>query len=85
MSDESDSAPSLFSAKALVEYRANIFSNFNPMDSCFGEGIFYCFFGVHGLRLIKNITPLWVSPVRKKAQASEWKRAMLHSTTKAHL
>jgi hypothetical protein len=33
---------------------------------CFEEGSFYYGFGIHRLHLVKNLTPLWVSPMRKK-------------------
>jgi hypothetical protein len=65
-------------------YGANRVSDFDPMDSCFREGSFYYFFGIHGLRLIKNLTPLRVSPVRKRVWAKS-KLAMLCFTTKASL
>jgi hypothetical protein len=53
---------SLLGAKVLVEYRANLVSDFDPKTSCFGERSFYCC-------LIKNLTPLRASPVRKRVQA----------------
>jgi hypothetical protein len=76
---------SLFSAKAFVEYRGNLVSDFDLVASSFGEQSFYCCFGVYGLRLIKNITPLSVSLVRKRVQPSESKCAALRSTLNAHL
>jgi hypothetical protein len=66
-------------------YGTNRVSDFDPMDSCFGEGSFYYFFGIHGLRLIKNLTPLRVSPMRKRVRALKSKIAMLCFTTKASL
>jgi heme/copper-type cytochrome/quinol oxidase subunit 3 len=84
MSEGSNSVPQLmallFSVKALVEYRANFVSDFDPMASRFGEQSFYYYFGVHGLCLIKNLTPLRVSSVKKKVQASERKCVILCST-----
>jgi hypothetical protein len=50
----------------------------SPMSTHgFGEHTFYCCFEVHRLRLVKNLTPLWVSPVRKRVWALENKCAML--------
>jgi hypothetical protein len=73
MSEESDSVPSLmaslFNAKMIVEYRANFVSDFDNVDSCSGEQSFYYYFRVHGIYLIKNLTPLRVSPVRKRVWA----------------
>jgi hypothetical protein len=89
MSEGSDSAPllmaSLFGAKALIEHKANLVSDFDLVASCFGEQSFYFCFGVHGLRLSKNLTPLRVSPIRKRVRASESKHAALRSMLKAHL
>jgi hypothetical protein len=68
---------SLFCVKTLVEYGANLVSDFDPMDSCLGGESFYCYFGKHGLYLIKNITPLRVSLMRKIVWASESKLVML--------
>jgi hypothetical protein len=83
MSKGSDSVPllmaSLFGAKVFVEYRANLVSDFDLVATCFGERRFYCCFKVHGLCHIKNLTPLWVFPVRKRVQASESKCATLCS------
>jgi hypothetical protein len=88
-SEGSDSAPplmaSLFSAKVLIKYATNFVSDFDSVDSCVGEERFCYCVGVHGLHLIKNLTPLWVSPVRKRVQASKTKFATLCSMTKAHL
>jgi heme/copper-type cytochrome/quinol oxidase subunit 3 len=89
MSEGSDSAPSLmallFSTKAFAEYRGNLVSDFDLVASSFGEQSFYCCFGVYGLRLIKSITPLRVSLVRKRVQPSESKCATLRSTLNARL
>jgi hypothetical protein len=89
MSKGSDSAPPLmallFSAKALVEYKANFVRDFELVDLCLGEGSFYYCFRVHGLRLVKNLTPLWVSPMRKRLWTSESKLATLCSIMKARL
>jgi heme/copper-type cytochrome/quinol oxidase subunit 3 len=75
MSEGSDNAPSLmaslFGAKALIEYGANFVSDFDFVDSCIGEGSFYYCFRIHGLHLIKNLTGLRVSLVRKTVHASE--------------
>jgi heme/copper-type cytochrome/quinol oxidase subunit 3 len=74
MSEGSDSAPLLmasrFGAGALVEYGANLVSNFGPAASCFLEQSFYRYFGVHRLRLIKSLMPLLVSPVRKRVRVT---------------
>jgi hypothetical protein len=59
----------VFSAKMPVEYGANLVSDFDLGASCFGEQSFYCCFGVHRLCLIKNLTPFWASPVRKRVWA----------------
>jgi hypothetical protein len=48
---------------------------------CSGEGSFYYGFRIHRLRLVKNLTPLWVSPIRKIVRALESKFALLDSTT----
>jgi hypothetical protein len=89
MSEGPDSMPPLmdflFRSKTLVEYRANFVSDFDPVASCFGERSFYYYFRVHGLLLIKNLTPLWVFHVRKRVWTLESKRATLHSTTEARL
>jgi hypothetical protein len=62
MSEGTDSAPLpmalLFGARVLVEYGANHVSNFDLVVPCFGEQSFYCYFRVHELHLIKNLTPL---------------------------
>jgi hypothetical protein len=60
---------SLFCVKTFVEYGANLVSYFDPVYSYFGEGSFYYYFRIDRLRLIKNLTPLWVSPVRKRVWA----------------
>jgi heme/copper-type cytochrome/quinol oxidase subunit 3 len=62
---------SLFSAKALVEYGANLVSDFDPDASYFGEQSFYYCFRVHSIHLIKNFTPLCASPVRKRVRPLE--------------
>jgi hypothetical protein len=51
----------------------------------FGEWSFYCCFRVHMLRLVKNLTHFWVSPVGKRVRASESKCTTLCSTMKARL
>jgi hypothetical protein len=50
-----------------------------------GEGNFYYCFRIHGLRLIKNLTPLQVSLVRTRVWALERKNEMLQSMMKTHL
>jgi hypothetical protein len=56
MSEGSNSMPllmaSLFGAKAIIKYEANLVSDFDPEALCFGERSFYYFFGIHRLRLI---------------------------------
>jgi hypothetical protein len=89
MSEGSDSVPLLmallFSAKALVEYRANLVSDFDPNASCFRERCIYYCFGVHRLCLIKNLTPLWATPMRKRVRTLKSKCAMLLSMMKVRL
>jgi heme/copper-type cytochrome/quinol oxidase subunit 3 len=89
MSEGSDSThllmASLFSTEALMEYRNNIVSNFDSVASCFGEQSSYYCFGVHGLHLIKKLTPLWASLVRKRLWALKSKRVVLLSMMKVHL
>jgi heme/copper-type cytochrome/quinol oxidase subunit 3 len=67
----------LFSVKALVEYGANLVSDFNPGASCFWERSFYYCFGVHRLYPAKNLTPLHYSSMRKRVWALKSKCAML--------
>jgi hypothetical protein len=50
-----------------------------------GEESIYYGFMIHGLRLIKNFTPLRASPVRKIIWALESKFVALRSTTKSRL
>jgi hypothetical protein len=89
MSKESDNAPLcmalLFSTKVLVEYRANFVSDFDLVESCFGEGSFYYYFGVHEICLVKSLISLRVSPMRKRVLALESKLVTLCSKTKARL
>jgi hypothetical protein len=89
MSEGFDSVPllmaSLLGAKAFIEYRASLVSDFDLVASCFGERSFYCCFRVHGIRLVKNFIPLQVSPVRKRLRAFKSKRVMVLSMTKGHL
>jgi hypothetical protein len=63
---------------APVEYEAKLVSYFDPVIAqIFRERIFYCCFGVHRRHLIKNLTSLRVSPVRKRVQALEIKKLLL--------
>jgi heme/copper-type cytochrome/quinol oxidase subunit 3 len=70
MSEGSDSTPLLmallFSAKALVEYGANHVSDFDLEGSFFGERSFYYCFGIHRLHIVRILTPLRASLVRKR-------------------
>jgi hypothetical protein len=74
MSEWSDSVPLLmallFSAHALVEYGANLVSNFDLEFSQFwGNKAFIAALGY--------LTPLWASPVRKRIWALKVKCVML--------
>jgi hypothetical protein len=81
MSEGSDSTSllmaSLFSAKMLVECGANIVSDVDREASWFGERSLYCSFRVHSLHVVKNLTSLWASRVRKRIRSFKSKRAML--------
>jgi hypothetical protein len=89
MSEGSDSVPLLmallFSAKVLVEYRANLVSDFDPNASCFEEQCIYCCFEVHRLCLVKNLTPLWATPMIKRVRTLKSKCVMLLSMMKVRL
>jgi hypothetical protein len=74
-----------FASYMLSNTRLTLLAILTLYAQRFGEGSFYYSFGIHKLRLIKNLTPLWVSPVRKRVCALESKIAMLSSTVKAHL
>jgi hypothetical protein len=72
MSEGSDTTlilmASLFSVDTLVEYEAQFVSDFDTKGSCFGEWSFYYCIGVYRLYLVKNLTPMQASPVRKRVR-----------------
>jgi hypothetical protein len=43
----------------------------------FGKEAYISALGLHGLRLIENLMPLWASPVRKRVRALEKKNLEL--------
>jgi hypothetical protein len=54
---------------AFVKCRATVASNFDDGDLCFGKEAYIIASGLHGLRLIKNLTPSRASPMRKRVHA----------------
>jgi hypothetical protein len=82
MSEGPERAPQLTAllpgVRAPVECEAKFVSYFDPViTQIFGERSFYCYFGVHRRRLIKNIMSLWASPVRKIVWALWIKKLLL--------
>jgi hypothetical protein len=77
MSEGSDSVPpfmaSVFSVKALTLW-----------THVLGRKILLLLQGTWAC-LVKKLTPLWVSPMRKRVHASESKLVTVCSTMKAHL
>jgi hypothetical protein len=68
----------LFCIKRLSNRKLILLAISSLHTQCFGEGSFYYCFGIHRLHLIKNLTLLRVSPVRKSI-------AIFEVTLKAHL
>jgi hypothetical protein len=71
--------------KPLSNNKLTLLAILTLYDQCFGEENFYYDFGIHRFCLVKNLTPLRVSPVRKRVRALKSKFALLDSIMKAHL
>jgi hypothetical protein len=51
-------------------FRASNASNFDDDNQCFwGNKAYIIVLGLHGFCLIKNLTPSWATPVRKRVRA----------------
>jgi hypothetical protein len=75
----------IFVSYALSNTELTLLAILMLCAQCFREGNFYYVFRIHKLLLVKNLTPLPVSPVRKRVQALKNKITTLRSTMKDHL